>query len=61
MKPRLPSPNEIATLLPAEMAPYILSELAQITADSMDRGRLNISNYCNGFDADIHGPTRSHQ
>jgi hypothetical protein len=43
------------------MAPYILSELAQITADSMDRGRLNISNYCNGFDADIHGPTRSHQ
>ena len=56
---RLPSPDEIAALLPEELAPYILTDLAQIPPNSMDRGRLNIGNYCNGFDGDIHGPMRS--
>ena len=32
-----------------------------IGPNSMDRGRLNIGNYCNNFDGDIHGPVRSHQ
>jgi uncharacterized protein (TIGR02391 family) len=57
----LPAPDEIAGLLPDELAHYILADLAQIAANSMDRGRLNIGNYCNSFDADIHGPTRSLQ
>jgi uncharacterized protein (TIGR02391 family) len=61
MKSPLPTPDEIAGLLPEELAPYILAELAQISPNSMDRGRLNIGNYCNSFDADIHGPARSHQ
>lgn len=56
---RLPTPDEIAALLPEELAPYILADLAQISP--MDRGRLNISNYCNSFDGDIHGPMRSLQ
>lgn len=60
-KQQLPSPDEIATLLPEELAPHILLDLAQIGPNSMDRGRLNIGNYCTSFDADIHGPTRSHQ
>jgi len=55
------TPDEIAALLPEELAPYILSDLATITSSSMDRGRLNIGNYCNSFDADIHGPMRSQQ
>lgn len=59
--PYLPTPDEIATLMPEELAPLILRDLAQIAPNSMDRGRLNIGNYCNGFDADIHGPMRSHQ
>jgi len=59
--PRLPGPDEIASLLPEELAPLVLSDLAQIGRNSMDRGRLNIGNYCNSFDADIHGPTRSLQ
>lgn len=58
---RLPTPDEIAALLPEELAPYILADLAQITPNSMERGRLNIANYCNSFDADIHGPMRSLQ
>jgi uncharacterized protein (TIGR02391 family) len=58
---RLPPPDEIAQLLPEELAPYILADLAQIGPNSMDRGRLNIGNYCNNFDADIHGPMRTHQ
>ena len=58
---RLPNPDEISVLLPEELAPYILSDLAQITPNSMDRGRLNIGNYCNSVDGDIHGPMRSHQ
>ena len=57
----LPNPDEIAALLPEELAPYILADVAQITPNSMDRGRLNIGNYCNSFDGDIHGPMRSHQ
>jgi uncharacterized protein (TIGR02391 family) len=61
VKPSLPTPDEIANLLPEELAPYILADLAQITPNSMDRGRLNIGNYCNSFDGDIHGPMRSHQ
>jgi hypothetical protein len=39
----------------------MLEDLAQIAPNSMDCGRLNIANYCNNFDADIHGPTRAHQ
>jgi uncharacterized protein (TIGR02391 family) len=58
---RLPTPDEIAALLPEELAPYILDDLVQIGPNSMDRGRLSIGNYCNRFDADIHGPTRSLQ
>jgi hypothetical protein len=58
---RLPTPDEIAALLPEELAPDILADLAQIAPTSMDRGRLNIGNYCNSFDGDIHGPMRSHQ
>jgi len=61
VKLRLPNPDEIAVLLPEELAPLILADLAQITPKSADRGRLNISNYCNSFDADIHGPMRSLQ
>ena len=57
----LPSPSEIASLLPEELAPYILRDLAQIGPNSMDRGRLHMANYCNHFDADIHGPARTHQ
>jgi uncharacterized protein (TIGR02391 family) len=57
----LPAPDDIGGLLPEELAPHILAELAQITSNSMDRGRLNIGNYCGSFDADIHGPMRSHQ
>jgi uncharacterized protein (TIGR02391 family) len=55
------TPDEIATLLPEELAPHILADLAAITPNSMDRGRLNIGNYCNSFDGDIHGPMRSQQ
>jgi uncharacterized protein (TIGR02391 family) len=58
---RLPTPDEICALLPEELAPYILADLAQIAPNSMDRGRLNIGNYCNSFDGDIHGPMRSLQ
>jgi uncharacterized protein (TIGR02391 family) len=54
-------PDEIAALLPEELAPHVLADLAAITPNSMDRGRLNIGNYCNGFDGDIHGPMRSMQ
>lgn len=61
MKSLLPTPDEIAALLPEELAPYMLEDLAQIAPNSMDRGRLNIGNYCNSFDGDIHGPMRSHQ
>jgi hypothetical protein len=61
VKSRLPTPDEIATLLPEELAPDMLEDLAQIAPNSMDRGRLNIGNYCNSFDGDIHGPMRSHQ
>jgi uncharacterized protein (TIGR02391 family) len=61
VKSRLPTPDEIAALLPEELAPYILEDLAQIAPNSMDRGRLSIGNYCNSFDGDIHGPMRSHQ
>ncbi len=61
LKSRLPAPDEIAALLPEELAPHILFDLAHISPNSMDRGRLNIGNYCNSFDADIHGSTRSHQ
>jgi hypothetical protein len=61
VKSRLPTPDEIAALLPEELAPYMLEDLAQIVPNSMDRGRLNIGNYCNSFDGDIHGPMRSHQ
>jgi hypothetical protein len=39
----------------------VLADLAAITPNSMDRGRLNIGNYCNSFDGDIHGPMRSMQ
>jgi uncharacterized protein (TIGR02391 family) len=60
-KSPLPDPDAIAGLLPEELAPHILADLAQITPNSMDRGRLNIGNYCNSFDGDIHGPMRSHQ
>jgi uncharacterized protein (TIGR02391 family) len=55
------TPDEIATLLPEELAPNVLADLASITPNSMDRGRLNIGNYCNAFDGDIHGPMRSQQ
>ena len=34
---RLPTPDEIAALLPEELAPYILADLAQITPNSMER------------------------
>jgi uncharacterized protein (TIGR02391 family) len=54
-------PDEIAALLPEELAPHVLADLAAITPNSMDRGRLNIGNYCNSFDGDIHGPMRSMQ
>jgi uncharacterized protein (TIGR02391 family) len=54
-------PDEIAALLPEELAPHVLADLATITPNSMDRGRLNIGNYCNSFDGDIHGPMRSMQ
>jgi uncharacterized protein (TIGR02391 family) len=54
-------PDEIAALLPEELAPHVLADLAAIKPDSMDRGRLNIGNYCNSFDGDIHGPMRSMQ
>src|ERR1700730_14404106 len=54
-------PDEIAALLPEELAPHVLADLAAITANSMDRGRLNIGNYCNSFDGDMHGPMRSMQ
>jgi uncharacterized protein (TIGR02391 family) len=54
-------PDEIAALLPEELAPQVLADLAAITPNSMDRGRLNIGNYCNSFDGDIHGPMRSQQ
>jgi hypothetical protein len=39
----------------------MLEDLAQIAPNSMDRGRLNVGNYCNSFDGDIHGPMRSQQ
>jgi uncharacterized protein (TIGR02391 family) len=61
VKSRFPTPDEIAALLPEELAPYMLQDLAHIGPNSMDRGRLNIGNYCNNFDGDIHGPMRSHQ
>jgi uncharacterized protein (TIGR02391 family) len=61
VKSPLPTPDEIAALLPEELAPYILADLVQIAPNSMDRGRLNIGNYCNSFDGDIHGPMRSLQ
>jgi uncharacterized protein (TIGR02391 family) len=54
-------PDEIAALLPEELAPQVLADLAAITQNSMDRGRLHIGNYCNSFDGDIHGPMRSQQ
>jgi uncharacterized protein (TIGR02391 family) len=54
-------PDEIAALLPEELAPHVLADLAAIIPNSMDRGRLNIGNYCNSFDGDIHGPMRSMQ
>jgi uncharacterized protein (TIGR02391 family) len=54
-------PDEIAALLPEELAPQVLADLTAITTNSMDRGRLNIGNYCNSFDGDIHGPMRSQQ
>jgi uncharacterized protein (TIGR02391 family) len=54
-------PDEIAALLPEELAPHVLADLAAIKPNSMDRGRLNIGNYCNSFDGDIHGPMRSMQ
>jgi uncharacterized protein (TIGR02391 family) len=60
-KSPLPDPDAIAGLLPEELAPDILADLAQIAPNSMDRGRLNIGNYCNSLDADIHGPMRSQQ
>ena len=61
MRSPLPAPDEIAALLPEDLAPRILSDLAQIAPNSMDRGRLNIGNYCNSFEGDIHGPMRSLQ
>ena len=57
----LPTPDEIATLMPEELAPLILSDLAEIPSNSMNRSRLSIGSYCNSFDADIHGPMRSNQ
>jgi uncharacterized protein (TIGR02391 family) len=61
VKSPLPPPDEIVSLLPEELAPLILRDLAQIGQNSMDRGRLHMGNYCNHFDADIHGPARTHQ
>ena len=40
----LPSVEEILTLLPEDLAPFILKDLANIKA--MDRGRLNFGSYC---------------
>jgi uncharacterized protein (TIGR02391 family) len=54
-------PDEIAALLPEELAPQVLTDLAAVAPNSMDRGRLNIGNYRNSFDGDIHGPIRSQQ
>jgi uncharacterized protein (TIGR02391 family) len=54
-------PDEIAGLLPEELAPEILKELVQIGPNSMERWRLNMDSYCNQYGADIHGPSRSHQ
>jgi uncharacterized protein (TIGR02391 family) len=59
VKSSLPSPDEIAVLLPDELAPLMLADLARIASNSMDRGQLNIGNYCSSFDGDIHGPMRS--
>jgi hypothetical protein len=56
----LPAVSEIAALMPEELAPHILLDLSRIAPNSMDRGRLHLGNYCNQFDADIHGPVRSH-
>lgn len=53
---KLPPVGEIASLMPDELAPHILRDLASL--GPAERTLLNVRAYCGRFDADIHGPTR---
>jgi uncharacterized protein (TIGR02391 family) len=54
---KLPPVAEIASLLPEELAPLMIQDLASLS--QTQRGQLNIGNYCNQLGADIHGPART--
>jgi uncharacterized protein (TIGR02391 family) len=41
----LPSIDEVLKLLPEELAPFVLKDLASIKDNGMDRGRLNFNTY----------------
>ncbi len=56
---KLPPVGEIASLLPEELAPYVLRDLASL--GQTERTLLNVRSYCGRFDGDIHGDTRSQQ
>jgi uncharacterized protein (TIGR02391 family) len=56
---KLPPVGEIASLMPEELAPHVLRDLASLGPGG--RGLLNVRAYCGRFDADIHGPTRPQQ
>jgi hypothetical protein len=58
---RLPSVDEIARMMPEELAPLILQDLAAIDPNGSNRGMLNFGNYSGQFDTDAHGPMRSVQ
>lgn len=53
---KLPLVDEIASLMPEELAPLVLRDLASL--GPAERGKFNIRAYCGQFDADIHGPQR---
>ena len=48
--------DEIARMMPEELAPIILRDLAKL--GPADQGLLHLGNYCGRFDTDIHGPHR---
>jgi uncharacterized protein (TIGR02391 family) len=56
---KLPPLGEIASLMPEELAPHVLRDLASL--GPAERSLLNVRGYCGRFDMDIHGATRSQE
>src|SRR5258707_21509 len=56
---KLPPVGEIASLMPEELAPHVLQDLASL--GPAERPLLIVRAYCGRFDMDIHGPTRLQQ